>query len=43
MPALWIGGTFVGGCNDGPPEFGGLLTLETAGKLDQMLRAARAL
>ncbi|KAJ8614106.1 hypothetical protein CTAYLR_004629 [Chrysophaeum taylorii] len=39
VPAIWIKGDFVGGCNDGP----GLLTLESQGKLDGMLQAAGAL
>lgn len=33
VPAIFIGGQFIGGCNDGP----GLLTLDRQGKLDPML------
>ncbi|KAJ1457794.1 thioredoxin-like protein [Pelagophyceae sp. CCMP2097] len=39
VPAVWIDGTYVGGLNDGEP---GLQPLETAGKLDQMLKLAKA-
>lgn len=41
VPAIWIDGQFVGGCNDGPT--GGLLQLDQQGKLDGMLRAVNAL
>jgi len=40
VPAVWIGGRFVGGCNDGAP---GLLPLDRTGELDAMLRSAGAL
>ena len=43
VPAIWIGGNFIGGCNDGPPEFNGLVSLENAGKLDSMLSAVNAI
>lgn len=33
MPAIFINGEFIGGCNDGP----GLLTLAETGELDKML------
>mmetsp|Transcript_17107 Transcript_17107/g.34581 ORF Transcript_17107/g.34581 Transcript_17107/m.34581 type:complete len:216 (+) Transcript_17107:67-714(+) len=36
VPAIWIGGGFVGGCNDGP--LGGIVKLEESGKLDGMLK-----
>jgi glutaredoxin 3 len=39
MPAIWIGGTFVGGCNDGP----GVATLAKSGKLEGLLKSAGAL
>lgn len=38
VPAVWIDGKFVGGCNDGP--MGGLVKLDEAGDLDGMLKAA---
>jgi glutaredoxin 3 len=41
VPAIWIEGTFIGGCNDGPT--GGLLTLEEIGKLDRVLQQAGAI
>ena len=41
VPALYIGGQFVGGCNDG--GLGGVLTLDRAGTLKPMLAEAGAL
>lgn len=41
VPAIWIGGTFVGGCNDGP--LGGVNGLNRSNKLDDMLKAVGAL
>ena len=35
VPAVFIGGEFVGGCNDG--GMGGIMTLDRAGKLKPML------
>ena len=37
VPAVFIGGEFVGGCNDG--GLGGVMTLDKAGKLQPMLQA----
>jgi glutaredoxin-related protein len=42
VPAIWIDGAFIGGCNDGPLG-GGLVQLNDSGKLDTMLRAAKAM
>ena len=39
VPAIWIDGKFIGGCNDGPLG-GGLVQLDESGELDNMLRAA---
>ena len=41
VPAIWIDGQFVGGCNDGP--MGGLLKLDEAGKLDPLLKSVNAI
>lgn len=41
MPAIFVGGEFIGGCNDG--GMGGIMTLDKAGKLDSMLKKAGAL
>lgn len=41
VPAIWIKGTFIGGCNDGP--LGGLNTLNSSNELDGMLKAAGAM
>jgi len=43
VPAVFIDGVFVGGCNDGPSaEYNGLVKLDQAGKLDAMLAKAGA-
>jgi glutaredoxin len=39
VPAIWIGGKFIGGCNDGP--LGGVVKLDESGELSPMLEAAR--
>ncbi|KAG8465998.1 hypothetical protein KFE25_005568 [Diacronema lutheri] len=41
VPAIFIGGQFVGGCNDG--GLGGVVTLDKKGELRPMLEAAGAL
>ena len=41
VPAIWIKGTFIGGCNDGP--MGGINTLNSNNQLDDMLKAAGAI
>ena len=43
VPAVWIKGTFIGGCNDGPPGYGGINTLVSSNKLDGMLKTAGAI
>ena len=40
VPAIWIDGVFVGGCNDGGPDGSGLVQLEKSGRLNTMLQAA---
>ena len=41
VPALFVGGQFVGGCNDG--GMGGVMTLDRAGTLKPMLQKAGCL
>ena len=41
VPAIWIDGEFIGGCNDGP--MGGIMQLKREGRLDDMLRTAGAI
>ncbi|GAX24567.1 hypothetical protein FisN_4Hh086 [Fistulifera solaris] len=41
VPAIWIGGEFIGGCNDGP--MGGIVQLQEQGKLDDMLKNVGAI
>ena len=43
VPAIWIGGKFIGGCNDGGDTGAGLNGLEKAGTLQDMLQQAGAL
>ena len=38
--AIWIGGTFIGGCNDGPNEYGGIINLQQTGQLTELVAAA---
>jgi len=39
MPSIWIGGSFVGGCRDGP----GVMPLHEQGKLVPLLQQAGAM
>jgi len=41
VPAIWIGGAFVGGCNDGP--MGGLMKLEETNELDALLKGVASI
>ena len=41
VPALFVNGVFVGGCNDG--GLGGVITLDTKAELKPMLAAAGCL
>lgn len=41
VPAIWIGGEFIGGCNDGPK--GGIAKLYESGELETMLQTVGAL
>lgn len=41
VPALYVGGAFIGGCNDG--GLGGVMTLEKSGQLLLLLEQAGAL
>ena len=41
VPALYVGGEFVGGCNDG--GLGGVMTLDRDGQLKALLEKAGAL
>lgn len=43
VPQVWIGGEFVGGCNDGPKPGFGIVPLKASGQLQTMLKAAGAL
>lgn len=41
LPSIWIGGDFIGGCNDGPD--GGVVAMQAAGKLQPLLAEANAI
>jgi len=43
VPAIWIDGEFIGGCNDGPEGYGGLITMENNGKLNGLLKSTGVL
>lgn len=43
VPAIWINGVFIGGCNDGPSEYNGINNLNSQNKLDGMLKSAGAI
>jgi glutaredoxin 3 len=43
VPQIWIGGEFVGGCNDGPEPGYGVVPLSASGQLQSKLKAAGAL
>lgn len=43
VPAIWIDGEFIGGCNDGPEGYGGLITMENNGRLNGLLKSAGVL
>lgn len=39
VPSIWIKGTFIGGCNDGPEDWMGLNPCIRSGKLQELLQA----
>ena len=39
VPSAWIKGTYIGGCNDGPESWMGVLPCIESGKLKEMLDA----
>lgn len=41
VPAIWIGGAFIGGCNDGP--MGGIMKLEEKNELNALLEGAASI
>lgn len=43
VPAIWINGQFIGGCNDGGPQGGGIVQLDESAELDAMLKAAKVI
>ncbi len=43
VPAIWIKGVFIGGCNDGGVDNKGIVGLENSGELDKLLRDAGAI
>ena len=38
-PNIWINGTFIGGCNDGPENWHGLTKILKTGKFEELLNA----
>lgn len=43
VPQVFIGGEFVGGCNNGPKPGMGVVPLKQSGDLERKLRAAGAM
>jgi glutaredoxin-related protein len=43
VPAIWINGVYVGGCNDGGENGQGIVQLNQSGKLDALLKEAGAI
>ena len=43
VPAIWIQQQYIGGCNDGGPNNGGIVALQNSNQLDAMLQGAGAL
>lgn len=39
VPSIWVKGTYVGGCNDGPESWMGIKKMLNSGKLEEMLTA----
>jgi glutaredoxin 3 len=39
VPSAWVKGTYIGGCNDGPEDWMGVVPMVRSGKLDEMLSA----
>ena len=37
VPSVWVKGTYIGGCNDGPEDWMGLTPNLRSGKLEEML------
>jgi len=40
VPSAWVKGTYIGGCNDGPEDWMGVVPMVRSGKLSEMLSAA---
>lgn len=38
VPSIWVKGTYVGGCNDGPQEWMGITKMIKNGKLAEMMK-----
>jgi glutaredoxin 3 len=43
VPAIWINKVFIGGCNDGGPDGGGIVQLQQTGRLVGLLKGVGAL
>jgi glutaredoxin 3 len=37
VPSIWVKGTFIGGCNDGPEDWMGLTKCLNNGKFEELL------
>jgi glutaredoxin 3 len=43
VPAIWISQNYIGGCNDGGPDNGGLNALHQSKRLEGLLKQAKAI
>lgn len=39
FPSVWVGGTFIGGCNDGPEDWMGVVPCIKSGKVASLITA----
>jgi glutaredoxin 3 len=37
VPSIWVKGTFIGGCNDGPEDWMGLTSCLKSGKFQELM------
>jgi hypothetical protein len=41
VPSIWIKGVYIGGCNDGPMSWMGLMPLRANGNLQKLLKGEK--
>ena len=43
VPSAWVKGTFIGGCNDGPEKWMGILPCLHSGRIEELLKGDRTM